>query len=398
MSGADSSLGDASLLSYPPLPPPSLDIPSGATTPTLLESSSQLADSSVGYRHTSTGLENDQQLLIDLGAPTMANTYTIGQSLSNRPPDNTEYASFMPNPSVAGGSQQPLVSTSTDQSTYRTIAPSGSQASSPPLNTIHSQHLALHSLRGTQPPRLQEATQVTDSSSTSSLRVHHLEQLCGKLQTENKTLQDNFGRQRKKFMDKMLEMEAERMLLSNTIDRYSKEVREISTELLTRDEELKNMSMALKLSEAHMREDFDADRVKYEEEIASLGQILSGTCACPTFHHHTHTHTHTHCHTHTHILQHTHSATHTHTHNTVQSQEQSAALSAEREAWKRERGGLLLEIHHLKQPRDDDDAPSTRPVHVATDTLVKSGETTPTRQLDSPSPEGDDLEFDMAKV
>ena len=328
MSGVDSSRGDSPILSYPPLPPPSVDLPSEVSFISL-ESLSRPADTSNAIAE----LENDQQLLIDLGSD-QSTVDSIRQSTSTRRPAYASPATSNPSvtnnisqqtsttTTVMSSSQQSLATTSAGQSTYRTIVPRGPQASDPPLNSLHSQHLALHSLHGVQPPRSQEVTKVTEPLSASSnmvLRVQYLEKLCGKLQVENGTLQDNFGRQRKKFMDRMLEMEAERSLLSNTIDRYSKEIREISTQLLTRDEELKNVSMAAKLSEAQRREDFDADRVKYEEEIASLTQILSGTCDSPTLTHihphcrtacvlvpppppptHTHAHTYTHTHTHTH--------------------------------------------------------------------------------------------------
>lgn len=40
--------------------------------------------------------------------------------------------------------------------------------------------------------------------------------------------------------------------------------------------QMRDMQAAVKLMEATQREAFDADRIKYEEEIASLRRILDG--------------------------------------------------------------------------------------------------------------------------
>lgn len=142
----------------------------------------------------------------------------------------------------------------------------------PSANSLHSQHLALHSIHNapSQGSRI--------STDPQTLRLQHLEQLCSKLHREKGEIQTEFGKQRKKFIDRLTEVGTEKTLLANTIERYSTEMREISTQLLTKDEELNNVRLAAKMSEKQMREDFDTDRVKYEEEIASLGQIMNGEC------------------------------------------------------------------------------------------------------------------------
>ncbi len=114
------------------------------------------------------------------------------------------------------------------------------------------------------------------STDPLKLKVQHLEQLCGKLQKEKSETQEDFGKQRKKFMDKLVEVESERTLLANTIERYNTEIREISTQLMAKDEEVNNVRVVAKMSTKQAREDFDVDRVKYEEEIASLRQIMTG--------------------------------------------------------------------------------------------------------------------------
>lgn len=75
-------------------------------------------------------------------------------------------------------------------------------------------------------------------------------------------------------MNHMTELDNEISLAKLTNQKLSAEVRELSTQLLYKDEELKSITAASKITEAQHREAFDADRVKYEEEIASLRQIL----------------------------------------------------------------------------------------------------------------------------
>ena len=108
------------------------------------------------------------------------------------------------------------------------------------------------------------------------LRVQYLESLCVTLQKEKRGMEEEFGRQRKKFMNHMMEMEAEATLTKKTMEKLSNEIRELSTQLLNRDEEVKSIAMAAQLTEAGTREAFDADRVKYEEELASLRQVVEG--------------------------------------------------------------------------------------------------------------------------
>ena len=88
--------------------------------------------------------------------------------------------------------------------------------------------------------------------------------------------EEEFGRQRKVFMNHMTELDNEISLTKQKNLKLSEEVRDLSTQLLYKDEELKSIAAASKITEAQHREAFDADRVKYEEEIASLRQILDG--------------------------------------------------------------------------------------------------------------------------
>lgn len=87
---------------------------------------------------------------------------------------------------------------------------------------------------------------------------------------------DDFGRQRKSFMNQMAHSDAQLAHLKRSVDKYSKEVQELSKLVLVRDEELQNVTIAAGITEATIRERFDEDRVKYEEEIASLRKIVTG--------------------------------------------------------------------------------------------------------------------------
>lgn len=117
---------------------------------------------------------------------------------------------------------------------------------------------------------------VTDPNATSATRVKHLEALCGKLTREKADLAEEFGRQRKSFMNQMAHSDAQLTLCKQRVEKYSKEVQELSKQVMTKDEELQNVTIAAGITEATIRERFDAERVKYEEEIASLTKIVSG--------------------------------------------------------------------------------------------------------------------------
>ena len=108
------------------------------------------------------------------------------------------------------------------------------------------------------------------------LRMQYLESLCGNLQREKRAMEEEFGRQRKKFMNNMIEKEGELNLAKQSEEKLSMEVRELSTQLLARDEELNHLKMTAKLSDSYLQERFDVERVKYEEEIALLRGKIEG--------------------------------------------------------------------------------------------------------------------------
>ena len=100
------------------------------------------------------------------------------------------------------------------------------------------------------------------------------------LRREKEQLEGEFGRQRKMFMNHVTELDNQISLSKQTNTKLSEEVRDLSTQLLYKDEELKSVTAASKMTDAQNREAFDVDRVKYEEEIASLRQIVDGERVC----------------------------------------------------------------------------------------------------------------------
>jgi hypothetical protein len=119
-------------------------------------------------------------------------------------------------------------------------------------------------------------TSPAGSPNTMVLRVKYLEELCGKLSQEKSKMEEGFGRQRKSFMNQMAECDGELSRYRHSVEKYKAEVQELSSAVLKKDEELQNVTITAGITEATIRERFDADRIKYEEEIASLTKIVAG--------------------------------------------------------------------------------------------------------------------------
>ena len=117
-----------------------------------------------------------------------------------------------------------------------------------------------------------------NSPDSMVLRVQCLEKLCAKLQKERAEMEEMFGRQRKSFMNQMCQSDAQLSICKKRIDSYTSEVKELSAQVLSKDKQLNDCTIAAHIKEESIREMFDADRVKYEEEIASLTKIVSGEC------------------------------------------------------------------------------------------------------------------------
>ena len=183
------------------------------------------------------------------------------------PPPSPIYATVVPHPRTSPRPSHPHAST-----------PPSSHPHASTLPPALPQHPI--SMATTAQPPVSVATAVP---SHLGLRVESLEAVCVGLQREKRALKeerrvalDGFNRQRKTFMNQMMQTEGELSLSRHSVERYSKEVRELSTQLLLRDEELSALRQRSKMAYSSTREAFDADRVKYEEAIQVLQRALEG--------------------------------------------------------------------------------------------------------------------------
>ena len=201
----------------------------------------------------------------------------------------------------AVGDRPPLVTQSSDDdlppSPLPPHVPPRSPLSHPPPPPPSSPP-SLHTPHSPQPPPLLQQQQQTNpvpipqglppqaavpgvsqsslETGNLALRLQYVEHLCGSLQREKKQLDESFGRQRKQFMKSLLQNDAELQLAKQSVEKFSKQVQVLDRQLEEKDFELKNVMAATRLSASSTREEFDIDRVKYEEEIASLRQIMEG--------------------------------------------------------------------------------------------------------------------------
>ena len=242
-----------SLPSYPTLPPSDLDQLQDLS---CLDSSSTLPLSTF----------DSTQLRTTTSQPQSANWFNpsaTGSSFyatSNYSPTTARYVTQQQHPSTA-------------------VGPSPSSAAAQQHSALHMYNQGARAMAPQSGSPVQTTTPVVPPNPTSTsphLRIHYLEQLCITLRREKEQLEGEFGRQRKMFMNQMMELDNQTSLYKQSNSKLSEEVRELSTQLLYRDEELKSVTAASKMADAQNREAFDVDRVKYEEEIASLRQILDG--------------------------------------------------------------------------------------------------------------------------
>jgi predicted nucleic acid-binding Zn-ribbon protein len=87
-------------------------------------------------------------------------------------------------------------------------------------------------------------------------------------------MEDQFGLQRRKFMNLMVEKDQELSRVKQSVEQLSSELQRCQQQLRDREEELQGT--ITKARESAMREAFDADRIIYEEEIATLRRIIDG--------------------------------------------------------------------------------------------------------------------------
>lgn len=132
---------------------------------------------------------------------------------------------------------------------------------------------------------------------TNTARVQQLESLCRDLKKEKNVMEEQFGQQRKKFMNLMVQKDEELNAVQKSVEKFSNEIKQLRQQLKLKDEEVSgdveeaivchclsaqilSTKEATKVKEAENREAFDVDRIKYEEEIASLRRIINGSGIC----------------------------------------------------------------------------------------------------------------------
>ena len=80
-------------------------------------------------------------------------------------------------------------------------------------------------------------------------------------------MEEEFGRQRKSFMSQMVGLEQTFDVSKN---KYVDQIKSLEEKLLRNNEEIVSIQQKAQMRDSKTREAFDADRVKYEEEISSL--------------------------------------------------------------------------------------------------------------------------------
>ena len=82
----------------------------------------------------------------------------------------------------------------------------------------------------------QEATH--SSFEALSLRLQHMESLCRDLQREKNVMEDQFGQQRKKFMNLMMQKDEELSQVKRSVEQFSLESQQLCREMKAKEEEV----------------------------------------------------------------------------------------------------------------------------------------------------------------
>lgn len=111
---------------------------------------------------------------------------------------------------------------------------------------------------------------VTNTSNTkgdtSQLRLQYLESIVARLEKEKKAMEEEFGRQRKKFMSQMMQTESDINLTKQSLSQHIKEIEDLHLKLLGKEKELKSCQQSIS--------EFQSERLKYNEDILSLKHMI----------------------------------------------------------------------------------------------------------------------------
>lgn len=78
----------------------------------------------------------------------------------------------------------------------------------------------------------------TNTANDLSSRVQHLETLCSDLQKEKNVMDEQFGQQRKKFMNLMVQKDVELSTVKKSLEKFSNEIKQLRLQLKLKDEEV----------------------------------------------------------------------------------------------------------------------------------------------------------------
>ena len=85
------------------------------------------------------------------------------------------------------------------------------------------------------------------SADALTLRVQHWESLCRDLQKEKHVMEEQFGQQRRKFMNLMVQKDKELSTVRQSVERVSSEALQLRKELMLKDEEVRLNGSKLKI-------------------------------------------------------------------------------------------------------------------------------------------------------
>lgn len=76
------------------------------------------------------------------------------------------------------------------------------------------------------------------NTGTNTARVQQLESLCVDLKKEKNVMEEQFGQQRKKFMNLMVQKDAELTVVKKSVENLSNEIKQLRQQLKLKDEEV----------------------------------------------------------------------------------------------------------------------------------------------------------------
>ena len=76
------------------------------------------------------------------------------------------------------------------------------------------------------------------AAGTLGLRVQYMETVCADLQKEKKVMEEQFGQQRKKFMNLMVQKDTELSVVKKSVEQFSSEAQRLGQQLRLKEDEV----------------------------------------------------------------------------------------------------------------------------------------------------------------